>query len=178
MRGLIAPLTDRTLGAALDELGLWSGELGFTEQGPNTIEHVPDESGEVAQGPNTIALHLLIEVLKSGAAVLVDAAGKEVPQGVFLSGRWTHYRNEHAVERLVWMNADGNEVEYVNLRFKGKPGETPAASQKSPEQLAWDFALEILDSPKAPPRIRGWKIKIARLVHAKLKSLGHVLGRL
>ena len=131
-------LVGRTFGSVLDEITTWSGNLGFTEDGPRTVDdrlffvggRVSEEERQRDAAKSRKFAEIrrkfapIVAALREGTVELVDFDGAAVPRRVWLSGRWTFYRDDkRGVEWLKAQPEAGQKVEYYNPRFAGPAAE-------------------------------------------------------
>jgi hypothetical protein len=117
-------LVGRTFGDVLDGITTWSGAWGFSEGGPEGVKSMidlddaPSEEERRERAAIRRRLAPIIVVLRGGVIVLIDAQGTVVPLWVWLSGRWTFYRDDRrGVEWLEAASETGQRVRYYNPRF-------------------------------------------------------------
>jgi hypothetical protein len=114
--------------------------------GSSTAEVAADEP---AVKERQCRLAGLLALLRSGALRLIDADGTEIPRRVWLAGRWTLYRDDRGIERLVSRSERGQlEAEYFSPVFA-----LPAAS---PAPTLDEALLLLLDANGHPVRGLTW----------------------
>lgn len=115
-------LVGRTFGSVLDRIAPGWDAWGFGDGGPLahaiSFLEVPNPVEEIrADAEIRRKLAPIIAALCERAVVLIDAEGAEVPLWVWLSGRWTFYRDENGRECLKAVTAAGQPVEYYSTTF-------------------------------------------------------------